>query len=94
MQRCQFSAADHIRMKIDRIELSLLELPYVHYFETSFGREESRTFILVRVYSEGLCGYGEVVADRSPYYSYETTSTAWMTGDAVTETAQGVCVYC
>lgn len=65
-------------MKIDRIELSLLELPYVHYFETSFGREESRTFILVRVYAEGLCGYGEVVADRSPYYSYETTSTAWM----------------
>ncbi len=65
-------------MQIDRIELSLLELPYVHFFETSFGREESRTFILVRVYAEGLCGYGEVVADRSPYYSYETTSTAWM----------------
>jgi len=67
-----------MKKKIDRIELSLLELPYVHYFETSFGREESRTFILVRVYAEGLCGYGEVVADRSPFYSYETTSTAWM----------------
>ena len=65
-------------IKIDRIELSLLELPYVHYFETSFGREESRTFILVRVYAEGLCGYGEVVADRRPFYSYETTATAWM----------------
>lgn len=65
-------------MKIDRIELSLLELPYVHYFETSFGREESRTFILVRVYADGLCGYGEVVADRNPYYSYETTATAWL----------------
>ena len=65
-------------MKIDRIELSLLELPYVHYFETSFGREHRRTFILVRVYAEGLCGYGEVVADRSPFYSYETTSTAWL----------------
>ena len=65
-------------MKIDRIELSLLELPYVHYFETSFGREENRTFIIVRIYADGLCGYGEVVADRNPHYSYETTQTAWL----------------
>ena len=65
-------------MKIERIELSLLEMPYVHYFETSFGREESRTFILVKVFSGGEFGYGEVVADQIPLYSYETTSTAWI----------------
>ena len=65
-------------MKIERIELSLLEMPYVHYFETSFGREESRTFILVKVFSGGEFGYGEVVADQIPLYSYETTSTAWV----------------
>lgn len=64
-------------MKIERIELSLLEMPYVHYFETSFGREDGRTFILVKVSSGGESGYGEVVADRIPLYSYETTSTAW-----------------
>ncbi|MGD9344239.1 MAG: o-succinylbenzoate synthase [Candidatus Aminicenantes bacterium] len=64
-------------MKIERIELSLLEMPYVHYFETSFGREESRTFVLVKVFSGGEFGYGEIVADRIPLYSYETTSTAW-----------------
>jgi len=64
-------------MPIDRIELSLLELPYVHFFETSLGREEKRTFILVKAFGEGICGYGEVVADQSPLYSYETTSTAW-----------------
>lgn len=64
-------------MKIERIELSLLKLPYVHFFETSLGREEERTFILVRVLSEGLCGYGEVVAEKTPLYSYETTTTAW-----------------
>lgn len=62
---------------IDRLELLLLRLPYVHYFETSLGREEEREFILVKVCSEGVCGYGEVVADKSPFYSYETTSTAW-----------------
>jgi len=65
-------------MKIERIELFLLSLPYVHFFETSFGREYERTFILVKVISEGICGYGEVVADKDPLYSYETTSTAWV----------------
>jgi O-succinylbenzoate synthase len=64
-------------MKIDRIELSLLGMPYVHYFETSFGREHSRFFILVKAFSGGEFGYGEVVADQIPLYSYETTSTAW-----------------
>jgi O-succinylbenzoate synthase len=64
-------------MKIERIELSLLRMPYIHYFETSFGREEGRTFILVKVSSGGDFGYGEIVADQVPLYSYETTSTAW-----------------
>lgn len=64
-------------MGFDRIELTLLELPYVHYFETSFGREYTRTFILVKVCSEGLVGWGEVVANQNPLYSYETTTTAW-----------------
>ena len=63
--------------KIDRVELLLLRLPFVHFFETSFGREEEREFILVKVHSGDICGYGEVVADKSPLYSYETTSTAW-----------------
>jgi O-succinylbenzoate synthase len=65
-------------MKIDKIELMLCCLPYIHFFETSFGREEERTFILVKVYAEGICGYGEVVADNAPLYSYETTGTAWL----------------
>ena len=65
-------------MKIERVELVLIELPYVHYFETSLGREESKACILVKAYSEGICGYGEVVADRLPLYSYETNATAWI----------------
>lgn len=64
-------------MKIERVELSLLELPYVHYFETSFGREKERIFIIVKISAGGLSGYGEVAAGNSPLYSYETTSTAW-----------------
>jgi O-succinylbenzoate synthase len=65
-------------MKIERVELILVELPYVHFFETSLGREESKVCILVKAYSEGICGYGEVVADKLPLYSYETNATAWI----------------
>jgi len=64
-------------MTIDRVELFLLKLPYVHPFETSFGRESDRTFIIVTVNSSGLRGYGEVVAAQRPLFSYETTMTAW-----------------
>jgi len=65
-------------MGIERLELLLLEMPYVHFFETSFGREEKKTFILIKIFSQGFCGYGEVTADRLPLYNYETTSTSWV----------------
>ena len=64
--------------KIERIELLIVELPYLHFFETSFGREYKKTGILVKVISEGLTGYGEVVAEKLPLYSSETISTAWL----------------
>jgi O-succinylbenzoate synthase len=65
-------------MGVERIELIQLEIPYVHFFETSFGREHSKSCLLLKVFSEGVCGFGEVVAERSPLYSYETTTTAWL----------------
>ncbi len=64
-------------MKIDAVELIALELPYVHFFETSFGREFDRRFILVKVQAEGLTGWGECVAAEKPLYSEETTETSW-----------------
>jgi len=64
-------------MTIERIDLEILRLPYVHFFETSFGRSYDRTFILVRAYAGGVCGFGEVVAEEAPLYSSETTRTAW-----------------
>ena len=62
---------------IERIEMSLLKLPFVHFFETSFSREYDRTFIIIRVFENGLCGYGEVVAQEAPLYNEETTEGAW-----------------
>jgi O-succinylbenzoate synthase len=49
----------------------------VSFFETSFGRVHDRTFLLVRLDGEGETGWGEGVADSTPYYSAETTETAW-----------------
>ena len=64
-------------MRIERIELRLLRLPLVRFFETSFGRIHDRPFVLVTVEGEGFRGVGECVADANPYYSSETTRTAW-----------------
>ena len=64
-------------MKIDRLELRLLKLPLVHFFETSFGRIHEKHFIIVRVEGGGAAGYGECVAEQDPYYSAETNDTVW-----------------
>ena len=64
-------------MKIEEIELYLVKMPLVHFFETSFGRETEKEFILIRIVGDGLEGWGEVVANKLPLYSYETNKTAW-----------------
>ena len=64
-------------MRIERLELRLLKLPLVHFFETSFGRVYHKQFIIVRAGGDGVTGFGECVADEDPYYSSETNETAW-----------------
>ncbi len=64
-------------MRIDRLDLRLCRLPLVSFFETSFGRSHDRQFLLVRLEGEGHEGWGEAVAEANPYYSSETTETAW-----------------
>jgi o-succinylbenzoate synthase len=64
-------------VRIDRLELRLCRLPLVSFFETSFGRSYERQFLLVRLEGEDCEGWGEAVAEANPYYSSETTETAW-----------------
>lgn len=59
------------------MELRLLKLPLVHFFETSFGRIHDKHFIIVRADGGGMTGYGECVAEQDPYYSAETNDTVW-----------------
>ena len=64
-------------MQIERLELRLLKLPLVHFFETSFGRIYDKHFIIVTLESGGVTAYGECVAEQDPYYSSETNDTVW-----------------
>ena len=64
-------------MKIDQIELREIQMPLVSFFETSFGRTTQRRIILVRVFSEGVVGYGEATSPEGPFYNHESTGTAW-----------------
>jgi O-succinylbenzoate synthase len=64
-------------MRIEGIELRVVEMPLVEPFETSFGREEVRPCIVIKAISNGLVGWGECVAGAGPWYSYETIETAW-----------------
>lgn len=64
-------------MKIERIELHQLRIPYIYPFETSFGREAERDLIIASISSEGVTGWGECVAGSRPWYSSETTETSW-----------------
>ncbi|MDA8344379.1 MAG: o-succinylbenzoate synthase [Thermaerobacter sp.] len=63
-------------MQLRRIELFALQMRLRHPFETSFGREEEREFLLVRAQTDDFVGWGEVTVSRDPFYSYETLETA------------------
>jgi O-succinylbenzoate synthase len=64
-------------VRIERLELRLVRLPLVRFFETSFGRIYERPFLLISAHADGATGLGECVADANPFYSAETTQTAW-----------------
>jgi o-succinylbenzoate synthase len=66
-----------MKLKIDRVEMTIISMPLVSPFETSFGREIFREAIILQLFSEGLMGLGECAVMHSPGYSYETTGTAW-----------------
>lgn len=67
-------------MKISKIELIEINLPLVHFFETSFGRTYERRIILTRVEDEsGASGWGEVTCGETPSYCEEWTDSAWIT---------------
>jgi O-succinylbenzoate synthase len=66
-------------MKIESITLREIQMPLVHFFETSFGRIYSRRILLLSAQCDGVVGWGECVAAEDPFYSEEWIETAWST---------------
>src|SRR5256885_13906483 len=64
-------------MKIDAVELRLLKMRLLKPFRTSFGVQQDRYPLLVRLDIDGRSQWGECVAGEGPWYSYETVETAW-----------------
>jgi o-succinylbenzoate synthase len=64
-------------MRIDSITLRELHMPLVRPFETSFGVTRSRRILLAEIRSEGLTGWGECTAGEHPFFSAESTDSAW-----------------
>jgi O-succinylbenzoate synthase len=64
-------------LAIERVELRHIRMRLLSPFETSFGVEDDREALVLRVWAEGLVGWGECVAAAFPGYSYETVGTAW-----------------
>ena len=63
-------------MKIERVQIREIQLPLVHFFETSFGRTTERRILLAEVTADGVHGWGECTAGEAPFYSHESTDTA------------------
>jgi len=77
---CKSSRWSIQNLIIKTIELRAIQLPLVHFFETSFGRTTERHIILVRVTDKaGAEGWGECTVGEGPFYSDEWTETAWTT---------------
>ncbi len=64
-------------MRIREVTLRELRMKLVTPFETSMDRTVVRRFLLVQADVDGVTGWGECVAGETPFYSPETSETAW-----------------
>ncbi|MBW7881052.1 MAG: o-succinylbenzoate synthase [Caldilineaceae bacterium] len=65
-------------MRVDRVELRRIFLPYVAPFITSGWREEGSHAIIVRIEADGIVAWGEAPVGANPFYNEENCKTAWV----------------
>lgn len=66
-----------MEIRIDQVTVRQIQMPLVHFFETSFGRTLQRDIVLVEVTADGISGWGEVTAGENPFYNEEWTGSIW-----------------
>lgn len=65
-------------MKIERITLRQVSIPYLHPLQTSHFRVEASSAILVQIEAEGISGWGEAPLLQGPWYNEESVDTGWL----------------
>jgi len=65
-------------LRLDTLTLREIRMPLVHPFETSFGRTTERRILLITAHCGSVDGWGECTAGEHPFYSEESTDTAWL----------------
>lgn len=63
-------------IKIDRIRLVEIDIPYATPFQISGGISYSRKSLIIELISNGVIAYGESAPFEAPFYSSETISSA------------------
>jgi len=58
------------------LKASLVTLPFLAPFTTSFGTEAERNALILEMEADGIKAYAESVTSTGPYYSYEDNETA------------------
>jgi len=64
-------------MKIAAVEMRVLQMRLLRPFRTSFGVQQDRYPLLLRLDVDGISAWSECVAGEGPWYSSETIETAW-----------------
>jgi o-succinylbenzoate synthase len=62
-------------MEINKIVLRKMNLELKAPFQTSFGVQKDRDFMIVEIHGDNHIGYGECVATAKPLYGEETVGT-------------------
>jgi o-succinylbenzoate synthase len=65
-------------MRIREVTLREIRMKLIAPFETSVDCSDERRIILVEADVDGVMGWSECVAGEKPFYSPETTDTAWI----------------
>jgi o-succinylbenzoate synthase len=64
-------------VKIAAVELRVLQMRLLRPFRTSFGVQQDRFPLLLRLEFDGMSAWSECVAGEGPWYSSETVDGAW-----------------